>query len=108
GSDATVLSRFRAGEGLIGQSTREQGITIVTDLPPDYLPVRSGLGAARPQALALLPLVYLDTVVGVLELALFKPCSKSASELLLSVRETLAVVIEVARGRAALRSLLLE
>src|SRR5205807_1931891 len=40
--------------------------------------------------------------------ALFKPWSELASELLLSVRETLTIGIEVARARASTRELLAE
>jgi CheY-like chemotaxis protein/signal transduction histidine kinase/HAMP domain-containing protein len=105
---ASPLPAFRAGEGLIGQCATQQGITVLRDLPADHLPLRSGLGQTSPHSIVLLPLVYLDKVVGILELAVVKPWLDSASELLLSVRETLAITIEVAQGRAALRGLLLE
>ncbi len=99
---------FRPGEGLLGQCALERELTIITDLPQDYCRVRSGLGQATPNTLVLLPLVYLERVVGVLELAVFKPWSEACSELLLSVGKTLPISLEVARSRAALRELLLE
>jgi CheY-like chemotaxis protein/signal transduction histidine kinase len=44
----------------------------------------------------------------VLELAMFKPWSDLFSELMMAVRETVAIALEVATARASLRDLLLE
>jgi CheY-like chemotaxis protein/signal transduction histidine kinase len=98
--------RFNRAEGLVGQAALQQDLVVVADPPPDYLQVVSGLGAAPPRALILLPLVHTGHVTGVLELATFKPWTELSSELLLLVRETLAIAIAVARGRAATRDLL--
>lgn len=54
------------------------------------------------------PLLHSGKVRGVLELALFSPLSAPARELLLSVRETLTIALEVALARAETRSLLAE
>jgi CheY-like chemotaxis protein len=99
---------FRRGEGLVGQAALHEEICVVTDPPRDYLRIGSGLGEGVPRALVFLPLVHVGKVTGVLELGLFKPCSASLSELLLVVRETLAIAIEVARARSAMRDLLAE
>jgi CheY-like chemotaxis protein/signal transduction histidine kinase len=100
--------RFRLGEGLVGQAALRDEITVLRDPPPGYLRVRSGLGESAPSAIVLLPLVRAGTVSGVLEFALLKPWSARDSELLLSLRETLAIAIEVARARTALRDALSE
>jgi two-component system chemotaxis sensor kinase CheA len=96
------------GAGLLGQSAREQDITIVDDLPEDYFPLRSSLGSARPRTLVFLPLSRQGQTAGVLELAALRPWSAADNALLLSVRESLTIAIEVARARASLRSLLAE
>jgi CheY-like chemotaxis protein/signal transduction histidine kinase/HAMP domain-containing protein len=101
-------SRFASGEGVVGQAALREDITVVTDPPPDYLRIRSGLGEGAPRAIVLMPLTHLGMVRGVLELALFTPWSELASEALLSVRETLVIAIEVARARTATRELLVE
>jgi signal transduction histidine kinase/DNA-binding response OmpR family regulator len=99
---------FRMGEGLVGQAALRDEITVLGDPPPGYLRVRSGLGESAPRAIVILPLTHAGTVSGVLEFALLEPWSASDSELLLSLRETLAIAIEVARARAALREALAE
>jgi CheY-like chemotaxis protein/signal transduction histidine kinase len=99
---------FGRGEGLVGQAALVDDITVIADPPAGYLRVRSGLGEAAPRALVFLPLVRDGKVTGVIELALFKPWSERSAEFLLSVRESIAIALEVARARTALRRLLAE
>lgn len=99
---------FRPGEGLVGQAALRTEITVIDDPPSDYLRVRSGLGEARPRAIVLLPLVHLGRVTGVLELALFSPWSERLTDVLLSLRESLVIAIEVALAREAMSQLLAE
>ncbi|MES1208516.1 MAG: GAF domain-containing protein, partial [Pseudomonadota bacterium] len=103
-----TVPRFRAGEGLVGQAALQDEVTVITDPPPNYFRIRSGLGEGSPRTLVLLPILHSGTTTGVIELALFAPWSERANEFLLSIRETLAIAIEVARARAATRQLLAE
>lgn len=99
---------FGPGEGLVGQAALTHDATVVNDPPEGYLRVRSGLGEAAPRAIVLVPLVRDGKVKGVVELALFKAWSDRDAELLLSVRESMAIAVEVARARSAMRGLLAE
>ena len=107
-ADAKSVSSFRPAEGLVGQAALQDDIMIVDDPPADYLRVRSGLGEGVPRAIVFLPIVHAGSVKGVLELGLFSPWSDRGNEFLLSIRETLAIGIEVAHARAATRALLAE
>jgi signal transduction histidine kinase/HAMP domain-containing protein/ActR/RegA family two-component response regulator len=60
---------FAAGEGLAGQAAVERAPILITDVPAGYLKVGSGLGEAPPVSLAVLPILFEDQVLGVLELA---------------------------------------
>jgi CheY-like chemotaxis protein/signal transduction histidine kinase len=104
---AAALS-FRIGEGLVGQACLQDELTVIPEPPPNYLKVRTGSGESTPSALVFLPIVHLGKVTGVLELGLFKPWSETLAELLMSVRETLAIAIEVAGARATLGAMLAE
>ena len=108
GTTPEAMPSFRLGEGLVGQAATQSEVVVVDDPPHGYLRVRSGLGEGSPRAIVLLPLVHLGKVTGVLELALFAPCTGVTRELLTSVRETLAIALEVARARATMRELLAE
>ena len=57
------------GEGLPGTCALEKERIFLTDVPPDYFELASGLGHSRPNCVLLVPLKHADAVVGVLELA---------------------------------------
>jgi signal transduction histidine kinase/HAMP domain-containing protein/CheY-like chemotaxis protein len=63
------LDHFVAGEGLAGQAAIERMPILITDAPAGYLKVGSGLGEAAPVSIAVLPILFEDQVLGVLELA---------------------------------------
>jgi hypothetical protein len=63
------LTRFEAGEGLAGQAAIERTPILITDVPAGYLKVGSGLGETAPVAVAVLPILFEDQVLGILELA---------------------------------------
>jgi signal transduction histidine kinase/ActR/RegA family two-component response regulator len=63
------LTSFEAGEGLAGQAAVERTPILITDVPAGYIKVGSGLGEAAPVSLAVLPILFEDQVLGVLELA---------------------------------------
>jgi CheY-like chemotaxis protein len=110
GADASELGalRFAPGQGMVGRAAIDQELSVITDLPSSYLRVKSGLGEARPEAVVLLPLAHVGRVIGVLELAVLKPWNAARTELLSAVQETLAIALDVADARAALRALLAE
>jgi CheY-like chemotaxis protein/HAMP domain-containing protein len=97
------VQESHADEGLLIEATRATGLMVVDDVPKGYLQVRSALGESAPRTLIFLPLSRSSETIGVLELALFKPCLPEVRELLESVREMLVVSLQAARSRAALR-----
>jgi signal transduction histidine kinase/ActR/RegA family two-component response regulator len=99
---ASAAPRFRIGEGLVGQAALQSELRIVREVPRDYLTLRSGLGQGPAAVIVLVPLLHGGQVQGVLELALLKPWSDTVGDLLLSVRESLAIAIEVSLTRVHL------
>jgi CheY-like chemotaxis protein len=77
-------------------------------LPNGYLKVKSGLGETAPVQLLLLPLVHFGRKAGVLELALLKPATSAARELLLAARSQLVITFQAARASEARKVLLAE
>ncbi|MFF4018663.1 HAMP domain-containing protein [Streptomyces sp. NPDC001843] len=57
------------GRGLIAQAAQEKKRIIVTDVPADYITINSGLGTAAPASIVILPILFEDQVLGVIELA---------------------------------------
>jgi CheY-like chemotaxis protein/HAMP domain-containing protein len=105
---AKPITHFRRGEGVVGQAALRDDITVIDDPPAGYLKVRSGLGEASPRSLVVVPLAHGSGTTGVIELALFKPCTDEVRELLMSVRLMLVTAFEAARSQAALRELLVQ
>jgi HAMP domain-containing protein len=60
---------FRFGEGLVGRAALEKELIYISDLPPDYMKIRSGLGEDAPASILLVPVVLDQVVLGVMELA---------------------------------------
>ncbi|MBO2455481.1 HAMP domain-containing protein [Actinomadura barringtoniae] len=59
------------GQGLVGQAAVEKKRLIIIDTPPDYIKISSGLGESSPACVVVLPIVFEDEVLGVIELAAF-------------------------------------
>src|SRR3954464_3956496 len=66
-----LSNRFTPGEGLVGQCVLEKQRILLTEVPEDYVQIGSGLGAAPPRNLVVLPVLFEDEVKAVLELASF-------------------------------------
>ncbi|MGH3839157.1 MAG: HAMP domain-containing protein, partial [Pseudonocardiaceae bacterium] len=64
-----AVRRFALGESLVGQAALDKRTILVTEAPPDYATISSGLGSAAPANLLVLPLLFEDQALGVIELA---------------------------------------
>ena len=71
-SENTVVS-YEVGEGLIGQAAAGGQTLYVDDVPQGYVKIFSGLGSASPRYLIIMALKQRDRVIGIMEIALFKP-----------------------------------
>ncbi len=94
GAESTADDRvFFAGEGLVGQAAVEKRPIRVREVPADYLRVRSGLGAASPADLFVLPVLFEEQVLGVIELASFSRFDEVHAGFLEQLVETIGVVL---------------
>ncbi|NGN67685.1 HAMP domain-containing protein [Streptomyces sp. A7024] len=66
-----LAARNSAGGGLVQQVATQQERILVEDLPADYITISSGLGEARPASVVILPVMFEQQVLGVIELATF-------------------------------------
>ncbi|HSL67545.1 MAG TPA: HAMP domain-containing protein, partial [Actinomycetota bacterium] len=84
---------FGLGEGLVGQAAVEKKPIMVTDPPEGYIRVSSGTGEGRPAAIVVLPVVFEEQVLAVIELASFTPFSEVSLMFLEQLVETIGVVL---------------
>jgi CheY-like chemotaxis protein/signal transduction histidine kinase len=59
----------KVGEGLVGQCALEKRRMLISDLPSNTVPIRSGLFEAVPRNVIVLPVLFEDRVKAVIELA---------------------------------------
>jgi len=93
-TDADPTATFRIGEGLVGEAALRDEITIIKDPPADYLRIRSGLRRRCAEGDRALAHRATRQDAGGARARPFKSWTEPFAELLLSVRETLAIALE--------------
>ena len=83
--------QYQLGQSLIGQVARSKRSVVVANLPEGYVKISSGLGHAPPANLAIVPILFEDQVLGVIELASFTAFSQVQTDFLEQLTETLGV-----------------
>ncbi|MEU6123524.1 HAMP domain-containing protein [Streptomyces sp. NPDC047123] len=58
-------------QGLVRQAALEKKRILVEEVPPDYIKIHSGLGDAAPASVVIIPILFEDKLLGVIELATF-------------------------------------
>ncbi len=95
-------------KGLIGQAIKEKQMMIINDLPDHYLIVESSLGRTPIVSLVIVPLVYANMCIGVLELGFLRAPSELDLELLRSNIDDMAVGVNAALDYIKLQNFLEE
>jgi methyl-accepting chemotaxis protein len=98
--------RVELGEGLLGQAVLEKDTVYLTEVPENYVQITSGLGAANPRSVLIVPLQDRGQVVGVLELVSFRKFERYHIEFLEKVGESIATSIISAKTAAHTKRLL--
>ncbi len=83
--------QYQLGQSLIGQVARSKRSVVVANLPDGYVKISSGLGDAPPANLAIVPILFEDQILGVIELASFTAFSQVQTDFLEQLTETLGV-----------------
>jgi HAMP domain-containing protein/CheY-like chemotaxis protein/signal transduction histidine kinase len=92
-TDDGSLHKIRLGEGLIGQCAAEKRRMLITDLPRNSAPVRSGLFEAIPRNVIVLPVLFEDRVKAVIELASLSSFTASHLAFLDQLTSSIGIVL---------------
>ncbi len=87
------LRRISLGEGLVGQCAAEKQRMLISDLPPDTIPIRSGLFEAVPRNVIVLPVLFEDRVKAVIELASLSAFTASHLAFLEQLTASIGIVL---------------
>jgi HAMP domain-containing protein/signal transduction histidine kinase/CheY-like chemotaxis protein len=92
-SEKHIEKEFSLGEGLIGQCAWEKEKIIISNLPPDYVRITSGLGKAKPTNLIVLPVLFENNVKAVIELGSLDKFSQTHLAFLEQLTESIGIVV---------------
>jgi len=101
-----VANRFALGEGLVGQCALEKDKIVITGAPSNYIQVSSGLGAAPPVNIIVLPVLFEGHVKAVLELASFERFNPTQHAFLDQLAETIGIVLNTIEANTRTEDLL--
>jgi len=87
------LERLNIGEGLIGQCAAGKRRMLINDLPPQTVPIRSGLFEAVPRNVIVLPVLFEDRVKAVIELASLSVFTASHLSFLEQLTASIGIVL---------------
>jgi signal transduction histidine kinase/HAMP domain-containing protein len=101
-----LANHFRLGEGLVGQCALEKERILLTDVPPDYVQINSGLGESPPLNIIVLPILFEGSVRAVIELASFAAFSPTHQSFLDQLTESIGLVLNTVEATSVTEKLL--
>ncbi|MET4139100.1 response regulator [Pedobacter sp. UYP1] len=102
------IKEIALGEGLVGQVALEKRIKQLNDIPADYLKISSGLGDTAPKTIIIIPVLFEEETIAVIELGLSAEPDEIVNRFLSTITESIGVGINSAVARAQLRDLFLQ
>ncbi len=99
---------LKLGEGLVGQVVKNKKMMVFNDLPPNYIHIKSSLGSTLPSSLVILPLVYSNEVLAVVEIGLLRKLTDIELEFLDKNSEAIGIGLNAALDYEKLQHLLEE
>lgn len=96
------------GEGVIGQAAADRKVTVINNLPDDYLLIRTGLGQAPLKHLLIYPIIKDKRLVGLLELVSLTEISAVNMEFIQWVSPQIAIMLQTTTARDHTKQLLLK
>lgn len=85
--------KIMPGEGLIGQCFLEKDYIYLTDVPDNFINIRSGLGDANPTTVLITPMLVNEEIYGVFEIASFNPIEQYQIDFMMELGENIAMTL---------------
>ncbi|WP_344444926.1 HAMP domain-containing protein [Kitasatospora nipponensis] len=104
----SMPTTFRPGESLVGQAALEKRPISLTETPPGYLRISSGLGEASPAHVVVLPVLFEGRLLGVIELATFASFTTVVLDFLNQIADLIGVTVNTISVNTKTEGLLLE
>ena len=105
-SERLEKTSFAPGEGLVGTCFLQKKIIEIDDLPETYAKLNSGLGENSLKHLLVIPLLYDNEAVGVIEIVSFHKLDKSKINFTNKISENIASVISSVKSNNLISEIL--
>lgn len=102
----SVLAQFTKGTGVLGQTVVDKEASLLTQLPAGVLTIRTGLSNGDPQSIYIAPLIYLDEVIGVIELGSTGVFNEQKIAYVDAILDALAIALNSSQNRTQTDELL--
>ncbi|HEY2761187.1 MAG TPA: HAMP domain-containing protein [Pirellulales bacterium] len=99
-------NRLELGQGLVGQCALEKQKILLSNVPSEYVKISSGLGAAPPASMIVLPILFEGQVKAVLELASFERFNPTHQAFLDQLTESIGIVLNTIEANMRTEDLL--
>ena len=101
-----LKKEFALGEGLVGQCALEKERILLTNVPKNYIKIKSGLGESTPKNVIVLPVLFEQEIKAVIELASFEPFSEIHLDFLGQLTESIGIVLNTIETNTRTQELL--
>ncbi|WNB16809.1 PAS domain-containing protein [Marivirga arenosa] len=101
-----IKDKVKVGEGLIGQCYLEKDMIFLTEVPDDFVRIKSGLGDAPPKNIVIMPMMTNEKIEGILEIASFEILEDYKVDYLKKLGESLATSFSLNKINANTKRLL--
>ncbi len=98
--------RFKLGDSLIGACAAEKRIIHLRKIPKDYLKIISGLGDTPPTRILIMPLLFEDEALGVIELGSVNAISPDTIRFIERIAINISVILYLAENNSLNKELL--
>jgi HAMP domain-containing protein/signal transduction histidine kinase/CheY-like chemotaxis protein len=99
-------TRFKLGEGMVGQAAVEKRRILLTDVPMNYAKISSGLGEAQPSNIVVLPILFEGDVKAVMELSSLDRFNSTHQAFLDQLTESIGIVLNTIEANTRTENLL--
>lgn len=99
---------FQEKEGLVGQAAKEKRVFLLQDCSDSCSPITSGLGEWRPHSLIVVPIVFDEEVIAVVELASLQVFTDLQSQLLKETTHSFGSAIHSVQRRMDVQHMLVQ
>jgi len=104
-----VMQRsYHFAEGLIGACAAERDAIILKEVPQDYIEITSGLGGINPNYIIVVPLIFEEEVMGVIEIASLQELKEHEVQFLKDIAKSIASTLHTVKVNTLTAELLMK